>query len=357
MWTDSGGFVHTASGIFRGPRAVPRTGTEKSARRAPVGKTAAVPIQKITGPEGSEVTGFVIVDLDGADAADGVVRCAKKILMDGARTMARSRTYSWALLGERRSGAAAAINAAPPDREVGITTFVDAVRDRVDAGALSLDAGKGVGQPELAALQEVDRRSPLRAEVRAHGSLADELTATSAVAAAAATLGGLEGRTVVVEGAGSLEPALVHALGAAGARIVAGGAEAAAAEVLATPADAVFCGSKLGLVDHAVAAALSTQVLVPVGVAPVTAKGLAVAARAGVVVLADFLTLSGGLASMVAPADATADSLVESVRERTTELTVAAAAHDDGAYLGACDLAEQFLSSWVDELPFGRPLA
>ena len=30
---------------------------------------------------------------------------------------------------------------------------------------------------------------------------------------------------------------------------------------------------------------------------------------------------------------------------------------DDGPFLGACYAAEAFLSTWQDELPFGRPLA
>jgi hypothetical protein len=98
-------------------------------------------------------------------------------------------------------------------------------------------------------------------------------------------------------------------------------------------------------------------VLAPIGVAPVTAKGLAVAGRADVVVLPDFLTLSGGLHSFVADDGVTAEALIEQVGARTAELTVASMAHDDGAYLGACALAEQFLSSWQDQLPFGRPLA
>lgn len=369
MWTDSGGFVHTASGVF--------------------GKTAPVPIQKITGPEGSEMTGFVIVDLDGAPA-DGVVRCAKKILMDGARTMARSRTYSWALLGVQRSGASAAINVAPPGRAAGIEAFVDAVVDRVGAGELSLDAAKGLAQPELAALDAVDQRSEARSAERPTGSLADELTARSAVTAAAVALGGIEGRTVAIEGAGPLGPALLGVLGEAGARVVAIGtasgtvadpagldpdatasdwaehgdslpaarsSELAADAVWQAEADVLLCGSKLGVVDHSIAAGLRTRVVAPIGVAPVTAKALAVAGRADVVVLPDFLTLSGGVHSFVAPAGATADELIATVTERTTELTAAALAHPEGAYLGACAAAEEFLRSWRDELPFGRPLA
>ena len=36
---------------------------------------------------------------------------------------------------------------------------------------------------------------------------------------------------------------------------------------------------------------------------------------------------------------------------------VEALTSDDGPFLGACYSAEAFLSTWQDELPFGRPLA
>ncbi len=347
-------------------------------------------LQKITGPETSEMTGFAVVDLDGAATADGVVLCATKILMDGARTMARSRTYSWALLGEQVSGASAAINVAPPQRAEGIAAFVDAVRERVGAGELSLDPAKGLGPTDLSALQDVDTRSPLRDTTDEHGRLADELTARSAALGAAVALGGLDGRTVAIEGAGTLGPALLGVLDEMGARVVAigtasgtladpagldptataaswqehgdalpasAGSELAADDVLRTEADVLLCGSKMGLVDHDVAASLSVRVLAPIGVAPVTAKGLAVATRQDVIVLADFLTLSGALHSFRPGDDATVTSVREAAVSRTTQLAEQALAHPEGAYLGACALAEAGLSSWRDELPFGRPLA
>jgi glutamate dehydrogenase (NAD(P)+) len=349
-----------------------------------------VPIQKITGPDGSEMTGFVIVDLNDATGADGVVRCAKKILMDGARTMARSRTYSWALLEQRRSGASAAINVAPEHRAEGIAAFVEAVTPRVAAGEVSLDAAKGLGPAELAALDEVDRRSPQHAAPAGRATLAEDLTALGAVTAAAAALDGLDGATVALEGAGRLGPVLVDHLVRAGARVVgigtatgtlsdpagldpealiadwtehgdalpaARGSELPADEILRTGADVLMCGSKAGLVDHEVATSMSVRVLAPIGVAPVTAKGLAVASRGGVVVLPDFLTLSGGLHSFVAAPEDTAATLSDAVRTSCAALTERSLAHAEGAYLGACIAAEEFLSSWQAELPFGRPLA
>ena len=36
---------------------------------------------------------------------------------------------------------------------------------------------------------------------------------------------------------------------------------------------------------------------------------------------------------------------------------IEALASKHGPFLGACHTAEAFLSTWQDELPFGRPLA
>lgn len=350
----------------------------------------AVGMQKINGPDGSDTTGFVLVDLDGAPRADGIVRCAKKILVDGARTLARSRTYAWALLGEQVSGASAGINTPPDQRGAAVAAFVDAVRERVSSGELSLDPGKGVSADDLAPLAEADHRSPLRNEPATHGSLADELLATGALAAATAALDGLDGRRVAIEGAGDSLPALVSMLGQAGALVVAVGtasgtvadpagldtaslveshrehgdglpaalgSELAPGEVLGVEADVLMCGSRPGLVDHEVAASLPHRLLVPIGPVPVTAKGLAVATRRDVVVLPDFLTTAGPLHAYRPSESATADELRTRANDHATALTRDLLPHAEGPLLGACYRAEDFLRTWQDDLPFGRPLA
>jgi hypothetical protein len=389
VWTDSGGFVHTASGRVPAASDLLAAGFVRH-RRVVSTRLRRVPTQKITGPDDTEMSGFVVVDLDAAPHADGVVRCAKKILLDGARTMARSRTYGWALLEQQVSGASAGINVAPPQRAGGIAAFVEAVQPRVASGELSLDAGKGVAQAELAALDDADARSPLRHELVSRGTLADEMTARSALSAAAAVLDGLEGRTIAVEGAGALGPALLVLAGEMGARVVAigttsgtladpagldpvatadswaehgdslpasAGSELDAAHVLGVDADVLLCGSKLGVVDHQVADSLACRVLAPIGVAPVTAKGLAVAGRRDVTVLPDFLTLSGALHTFRPPEGQQVAAMADHVTARTTELTAHVLGHAEGPYLGACERAETFLRTWQDELPFGRPLA
>ena len=282
------------------------------------------------------------------------------------------------------------MNVPPETAEAGIAEFTGAVRDQVASGALSLDAGKGVRPDQLASLAEVDTRGPLRLEARPLGTLADELLARGVLAAAAAALGGLDGRTVTIEGAGTATAALVALAAEAGAKVMAVattrgtvldaggldptslleglaehgeglpaalGSELSPGVALETDAEVLLCGSKAGLIDHLTAAALPQPIIVPVGAAPVTAKGLAVAATRGHIVLPDFLTTSGPLHAWAPGAPATADEVVAAVEAFVGDTTTEILDHDEGAFLGASYRAEEFLRTWQERLPFGRPLA
>ncbi|MEZ5238170.1 MAG: hypothetical protein R2716_04270 [Microthrixaceae bacterium] len=74
---------------------------------------------------------FVVWDLPGADAADGGRACARKVLVDSTKALARSRFYSWALLsGQRVGGASAAINAGRATRGAAIAAFCEELARR-----------------------------------------------------------------------------------------------------------------------------------------------------------------------------------------------------------------------------------
>jgi len=105
-----------------------------------------------------------------------------------------------------------------------------------------------------------------------------------------------------------------------------------------------------------IALSVQAEVVVPSGPIPVSAKALAALGRAGVVVLPDFVTTAGHLAAW--PLDGAA--LPADLPTAAAELVAGAVAglldHPSGPVLGACELAEAFLLTWVDELPFGRPI-
>ncbi len=335
MWTDSGGFVHTASGVL--------------------GKTAPVPIQRLTGPDGSDTSGFVVVDLDGAEGADGLVRCAKKILLgrstdDGPLPHlllgpARGATQ-WRQRRDQRRGARTG--------NAGITAFVEGVAPRVAAGELSLDPGKGLGPADLEGLAAADTRGTLRDEPVGRVRSKTTWVALGCVTAAATVLDGLDGRSVSIEGAGSAGPALLELLSQAGARVVAVGTTSGSV-VDAGGLDAAALAATWAEQGEALPSAIGSELPVDAwSDSPPTScssdPGWAWSTtswpsawrrrswsqsvwlrsrprdwrsppRGGTTVLADFLTLSGPLQAWFADGTADAAAVVERVRDRTESLT------------------------------------
>lgn len=327
---------------------------------------------------------FVVRDLGPEVPAVGVVRQAPKILQDGAELLARSLTYGFASFEQQKGGASAGINAKPDDRAGAIEAFVAELRPLVADGSLSLDAGKGLGSAELAALIEADSRSPLYPE------LAADLRGLGAAICADAAVG-LDGKGVVIEGFDAAGPELVKAVYDRGGRVIAigtakgtvvhpkgldgpmlaqawrehGAALVEHVDVVNQPAgvlfeqeaEVLFCGSKPGVIDHDQAAGLRAGAVVPTGPVPVTAKALAALRRAEVIVLPDFITTAGPLFALQPGENATADGVRGAASVGILGALGEVLAHESGPLLGACLRAEAFLSTWRDELPFGRPLA
>jgi hypothetical protein len=290
---------------------------------------------------------FYVIDLPDAPVAAGIVRWAKKILIGGAEDLARSLTYSYAVLGRQVSGASAGINAEPDGRADAVAHFVDEVTPLVAAGTLLLDPGKGVEPDDLGPLAAVDARPTGRA------ALVDRLLAASVVGSVGAVRP-LDGARVALEDIGRAADELTAAFIAAGAEIVARGADAQAAEC-----DVVGVGWKAGAVDHESVARHAGRVVVPLAPLAVTTRAVATGRRNDVTILPDFVTTAGPLLggfppSGVDPTDA--DALVAATSRTVAEIVTAAAAHSDGPVMGACDAAESFLLSWRDDLPFGRPI-
>lgn len=307
--------------------------------RTPAGcHNARVNISKLTTTDG-----FLVIDLPDATVAVGVMRCARKLLQDGAVNLARSTTYSFAAFGFPVSGASAAVNAEGEGRDAAVAAAVNELADEVAAGRLLLRAAKGVAPVDLAswsrALPELGVDAEMDAKV------------AGVVAATATVLGTLAGSRIAVEDTGPVAERLVEALSAEGAAVTRG----TAGDVCSAQCDALIVGSKPGLVDHDVASGLRTRFIVASGPLPVTARALAVARRNGCEVVPDFISLGGPLielGSALAGAGAKPD-----VKGRVAEVLGAASNFPDGLYLGACFLAEEFLRTWTDDLPFGRPLA
>ena len=278
--------------------------------------------------------GFVVIDIEGAAVATGVLRVARKLLVDGAWNLARSATYSAASFGLEVSGASAGVNVDGEGRDAAVATVVAELAARTGSPTLALDAGKGCTPNELTELTVRDPRSPARFD--------DGLLAIGIVAAAEAALGSLEGTTVAIEPGLSVD-LLDQKFRSRGASMV------EMTDGLISACDVLCIGSRPALIDHDLASALRAKVIVPAGPLPVTARGLAVARREGVMVLPDFVSLA---APMVV---GFAGSTTTDVGERIAAVITEVADHPEGHFLGACERAESFLDSWAN-VPFGRPL-
>ena len=348
----------------------------------------------------SGTDGFVVVDLDGAAESSGLVRLAPKILPSGAKELARSVTYTFAAVGMRRSGASGGINARPDGRDEAVAAFLTECAPWVSAGEFLPEPGKGLTAADLAPLQAQDPRHPIRLSDASGMSLAEHLAGSGAVAAVAAALGDLEGRRVVIEGCGPAGVAAAEAAAARGAVLAGvatengfcatagrGGLNASAlrgawaehgpafvghldgtcteaGDVWGAGADVLLVGSKMGALDHSIAAGLDVSAVACLHPIPFTTRALVVLQAAGAVVLADFICLAGplfaawpgelaGLAGDAVTAEAVEAAALATIGDLVQDI----AGHREGAFLGACHHAESFLRTWRDELPFGRPLA
>lgn len=333
---------------------------------------------------------FVAIDLAGAETSSGPVRWARRILQGGAKDLARSQTYTYAVLNMRHGGASAGISADGAHRREAIGAFVTEAAELVDYGTYLPDAAKGVSEADLEALRANDPRDTTRL-VGNSSTFADQCEGLSAAVCAQHSVGDLSGRSVAIEGFDANGPALaasgiergatVGAIATAAGSVTSGsgfdaqtladaweehgadlvnelGAVTSPAEVFASGADVFFVGSKMGVVNHEIAAQIQdAAAVVACGRVPVTARALAVLRRGGVVVPADFVALAGSVLALWGDPARSEPEILAAVDETAGVLSSEFATHDNGAFLAACLAAESYLLTWQDELPFGRPLA
>ena len=338
----------------------------------------------------ASVDAFVAIDLVGAETSSGPVRWARRILQGGAKDLARSQTYTYAVLNMRHGGASAGISAEGSDRADAISAFVAEAAELVDYGTYLPDTAKGVSEADLAPLRANDPRDTAR--LAGDGpTFADRCDGLSAAVCAQHSVGDLSGRSVAIEGFSANGPALAAAVIDRGATVTAvattvgtvssssgfdaqvlvdawtaQGAEmvnelgevGGPAEVFSSGADVFFVGSKMGAVNHTIAAQLQdAAAVVACGRIPVTARALAVLRRADVAVPADFVALAGSALALWGDPARSESEILAAVAETVSTLSSEFATHEDGPFLAACLAAESYLLTWQDELPFGRPLA
>ena len=365
-------------------------------------------IQKLT-----STNAFVVHDLPEAPISLGLVRCAPKLLASSTEELARSASYMLALAELPWSGAAASINATEADRAAAVEAFVAEVAPLVSEGKLQLAAGKGVTEADLAPLRGAAGGNPSTAGLAEilysefQGlSFQEYLRGVSAAAAVIAALAtgatdptqaDLTGKTVAIDGLDATGLASALELSQAGAKIVAlsttagwvakpegfdvaelqaaylehgdqlidqlGEPPPANSQIFEVPCDALLAGSKMGVTDHHVAELVQARVLGSLQPLAFTTRGMVTLQNKGCQALPGFLCLGGPLYAATessqnsAPSEPDHQSVIKLARTKTAELVTKLAQHPEGLFLAACYQAEEFLLTWRDELPFGRPLA
>lgn len=305
----------------------------------------------------TSTTAFVAVDLADAEHSSGPVRLAKKVLQGGAKDLARSQTYTFAVLGMKKGGASAGVSAEGEAHDPAVAAFVEEAASLVASGTYLPDAAKGVSETDLSPLREADPRNTARLSGD-EPTFAQRCDALSAVVCAESTVGSLAGRSVAIDSTGPVAEALSVLLAERGVKLIAGYGVESNTDAFGSGADIVFVGSKMGVVNHGVAAKLTrAAAVVPCGRVPITAKALAVLRRAGVAVPADFVALAGSTIALWADHAREQTDIESEIKERVGSMSTEFASHADGPLLAACYRAEEFLSTWQGTLPFGRPLA
>lgn len=265
------------------------------------------------------IDAFFAIDLDGVPGR-GIVRLAPRILQGGAKDLARSITYTLASLGQQETGISAGINSIPEERDKAITAFVQEISDWDEKFFLS--AGKGLTNEELGIEADSNKK---------------KLIATSAVTAAITAVP--KASTAVIENFDQNED-LIEQLKSKKIEVI------ACADPFTTEADLLFCGSKVGILDHNVAENIAVSAVIPIAPLPITARAIAHCQRRKIIALPDFVTTAGSVINNFAESEV----LIKNIIEESLK-------HEDGPIIGACIRAEKFLDSWQTNLPFGRPMA
>jgi|GEM_PF-5890141 len=272
------------------------------------------------------VDGYSIVDIDGAAKVVGPIRSAKKVLQRTTIDLVRHATYACAVHGLDATGGAVALNhdRAAEDQSP-IATFADELTTWAEAnsfiGAMSLGLGANETGPTLSEM----------------AGNAVEMTAASA---AACVPDGAESVLIVSDGD---EPALQAAL--ADATI-----EADLAAALTSGADAIVVRGKTGALNHDVLKDTNVKMIIGLQPLTTTARGLAVAGRAGTIIVPDFVSAAG-------PVLAALGWSADDITANTTSLLGSLTGHGVDLFVAASEHAETHMRSLTDSLPFGRPLA
>jgi glutamate dehydrogenase (NAD(P)+) len=337
------------------------------------------------------VDAYIAFDFDCPTSAGGT-RLAPDVTERETQLLARAMTYKFAILGVNFGGAKATIRATPADRADAIRRYVEEIRPLVEAATFLTATDLGTIPDDLRSLPGTEQADLMHTQYMGM-PLDAYLTGLGVATAAETVLGGLEGRTVAIEGFGKVGGATAVEMARRGARIVAfstirgcvrrpvgfgveelldlraehgdnlieylGAVVAPPADLFTIDADVFVPGARIGVIDEARARALSTRVVAPGANVPYTAAALEVLKERGIPALADFVCNSGATIGYATDGLQNPDQAVAAVENRVRDLTKDSLKDPDGPLSGAARIAEAHLRTWLDEgqMPDGPAVA
>jgi len=339
------------------------------------------------------VDAFVVFDLDDSPHSAGGTRLAPDVTEREGALLARAMTYKFAVLGRPLGGAKGLVRARPDERAAAMARYCEEIRPLVDGRRFLTGPDLGTYEADFAPLRSADWE-PHVLNSTVHGvAFEDVLTGFGVAVAADAALGGLDGRTVAIEGFGKVGAGVAREVTRRGARVVAVStvagcvidpdglgldelweARAAHGDRLVTelgraclPLDALFeadadvlvPGARPGVLDERRAASVAARAVVPAANVPYTAGGLRRLEARGVRAHADFVCNAAAVVGYTSAASATQQQVLDHVDRTISELVRVCAADERGQFAAATKIAEEFLRTWRpdDAEPPGPPLA
>jgi glutamate dehydrogenase (NAD(P)+) len=326
------------------------------------------------------VDAFVVFDLDDALHSAGGTRLAPDVTEREGALLARAMTYKFAVLGHPLGGAKGLVRASVEERGSAMASYCEEIEPLVTASRFATGPDLGTFEADFAPLRAATWEPHVMNSIVDGVAFEDVLTGFGVTVAADVALGGLEGRTVAIEGFGKVGAGVAREITRRGGSVVAvstlsgcvadpGGiglddlweARAAHGDHLVSalgrpclPRDALFeigadvlvPGARVGVLDEKRAARVDALAVVPAANVPYTKAGLATLHDRDVAAHPDFVCNAAAVIGYTTPASAARQAVLDRVEQTIGDLVRACNADPRGPFAGASAIAEEFLRSW-----------
>ncbi len=340
-----------------------------------------------------DVDAFVVFDLEDAPHNAGGTRLAPDVTESEGALLARAMTYKFAVLGHPLGGAKGLVRANEDERATAMARYCDEIRTLVESRRFATGPDLGTYEADFASLRPANWEPHVVNSVVDGVAFEDVLTGFGVAVAADVALGGLDDRTVAVEGFGKVGAGIAREMTRRGGRVVAistlagcvadpaglgldelweartahgdqlvselGRQRLPRKALFEVDADVLVPGARVGVLDEQRAARVMAGAVVPAANVPYTAAGLAALESRGIAAHADFVCNAAAVVGYTSPASASQEEVLERVEKTIGELVRACAGDISRPFAAASAMAEEFLRTWrsPDALPPGPPLA